>query len=126
MPQQAQAQQTCAEAGILLAIAAINRAQFQNKSLTTSTFNIPRTTLRDQHAGITTRRDYELNSKKLSKLEEEVIIRHILDLYLRGFTPTLGTIRDIADKLLAERGAGKVSKLWPYNFVTRFNQAYDR
>jgi hypothetical protein len=62
-----------------------------------------------------------------------VIVRHILDLDLRGFAPTLGATRDMADKLLAERGAGKVSKLWPYNFIkriesltTRFNRAYDR
>ena len=133
MPQQAQAQPTCAKAGILLIIAAINRAQFQNESLAALTFNVPRTTLCNQHAGIAARRDYEPNSKKLSKLEEEVIVRHILDLDLRGFAPTLGAVRDMADKLLAERGAGKVSKLWLYNFVkrtesltTRFNRAYDR
>ena len=62
-----------------------------------------------------------------------MIVRHILDLDLRGFAPTLGAIRDMADKLLAERGAGKVGKLWPHNSVkrtesltTRFNRAYDR
>ena len=39
----------------------------------------------------------------------------------------------MADKLLAKRGAGKVGKLWLYNFVkriesltTRFNRAYNR
>ena len=111
MPQQAQAQPTCAEAGILLTIAAINRAQFQNESLTASTFNIPQTTLRDQRARIAARRDCKPNLKKLSKLEEEVIVRHILDLDLQGFAPTLGAVWDMADKLLAERGAGKVGKL---------------
>jgi hypothetical protein len=67
--------------------------------------------LRDRRAGIAARRNCEPNSKKLSKLEEEVIVRHILDLDLRGFAPTLGAVRDMADKLLAERSAGKVGKL---------------
>ena len=45
------------------------------------------------------------NLKKLTKLKEEVIVRHILDLDLWGFTPTLGAIKDIVDKLLAARAA---------------------
>lgn len=56
------------------------------------------------------RRDYQPNLKKLTKLEEEVIIGYILDLDSRGFAPTLGAIRDIVDKLLAERSAGHVSQ----------------
>jgi hypothetical protein len=62
-----------------------------------------------------------------------VIVSHILDLNRRGFAPTYEAVRDIADKLLATRGAGQVSIHWPRNFVkrtdslkTRFNQAYDR
>ena len=41
------------------------------------------------------------NLKKLTKLKEEVIVRYILDLDLWGFAPTLGAVKDIADKLLA-------------------------
>ena len=62
-----------------------------------------------------------------------MIVRHILDLDSRGFAPTLGAVRDMADKLLAERGASQVGKNWPTNFVkrtpsltTRFNRPYDR
>jgi hypothetical protein len=133
MAQLAQAQLTCPEADILLTIAAIDRAQFKTERRAASTFNVPRSTLRDRRAGVATRRDCEPNSKKLTKLEEEVIARYILDLDSRGFAPSLGAIQDIADKLLTERSARKVGKLWPYNFVKRtesltirFNQAYDR
>jgi hypothetical protein len=70
--------------------------------------------------------------KKLTKLEEEVIVRHILELDSRGFAPTLCAVREMADKLLSERSAGQVGKLWPRNFVnrtdsltTRFNRPYD-
>ena len=62
-----------------------------------------------------------------------MIVGHILDLDSRGFAPSLGAIRDIADKLLTERGAGQVGQRWPYNFVnqtdsltTRFNRPYNR
>ena len=57
------------------------------------------------------------NLKKLTKLKEEVIVRHILDLDLRGFAPTLGAVKDIADKLLTARAARQVGKNWPTNFV---------
>ena len=52
------------------------------------------------------RRDCQPNSKKLTQLEEEVIVKYILDLDLRGFAPTYAAVRDMADKLLAARGAG--------------------
>lgn len=62
-----------------------------------------------------------------------MIVSHILDLDLRGFAPTYAAVRDMADRLLAARGAGKVGQKWPANFVkrtdslkTRFNQSYDR
>ena len=60
-------------------------------------------------------------------------MKHILDLDSRGFAPTLGAVRDMADKLLAKRAARQVGKQWPRNFInrtdsliTRFNQPYDR
>jgi hypothetical protein len=37
-----------------------------------------------------------------------VITRYILDLDQRGFAPTYAAVRNIADKLLAARGAGQV------------------
>jgi hypothetical protein len=37
-------------------------------------------------------------------------VKHILDLNSRGFMPILGTIRDVADKLLAKRAAWQVGK----------------
>jgi hypothetical protein len=78
------------------------------------------------------RRDCEANSKKLTKLEEEVIIEFIIDLDARGFSPTLAAVRDMANTLLTERGAPVVGQNWPSNFVartpsikTRLNRPYD-
>ena len=72
-------------------------------------YNVPENTLRSRLAGVTLRRDYQPKSKKLTEPEEEVIIRYILDLDLRGFPPTINAIRFMANKLLAERGAELVS-----------------
>ena len=62
-----------------------------------------------------------------------MIVNHILDLDLRGFLSTYTAVRDMANKLLAARGAGQVGQKWPANFVkrtdrlmTRFNRPYDR
>ena len=70
--------------------------------------------------------------KKLTELEESVIIQHSLDLDSRGFSPQLSIIRDMANRLLAVREAGPVGIQWPSNFIrrspelkTRFNRKYD-
>jgi hypothetical protein len=122
----------CNEADILLAISAIDRGQIQSINRAATTYNVPQSTLSDRLAGKPARGDCQPNSKKLTKLEEEAIVEHILDLDSRGFPPSLDAVRHMADKLLDERGAGKVGKRWPSNFVkrtdaltTRFNRPYD-
>ena len=121
------------EADILLAISALKQRQIKNVNQAAATYNVPESTLRNRLAGKPARRDCQPNSKKLTRLEEEVIVKHILDLDSRGFPPTHDAVRHIANKLLAERGAGAVGKLWPYNFVkrteslaTRFSRTHDR
>jgi hypothetical protein len=66
-------------------------------------------TLRNRRAGRPAQRDCQPNSKKLTQLEKEVIIRHILNLNQRGFGPTYTAARDMANKLLTARSAGRVS-----------------
>ncbi|KAH7556263.1 putative transposase [Bipolaris maydis] len=121
------------EADVQLAISSIASKQVQSNKYAAALYNIAETTLRRRRAGRPARRDCQPNSKKLTKLEEEVIVDHILDLDLRGFSPTYAAVRDMADRLLATRGAGQVGVHWPRNFVnrtdrltTRFNRAYDR
>jgi hypothetical protein len=62
-----------------------------------------------------------------------MMVDHIVDLDLRGFSPTNAAVRNMSDRLLAARGAGQVGQRWPANFVkrtdrlvTHFNQFYDR
>ncbi|KAL9572022.1 hypothetical protein ACKAV7_003739 [Fusarium commune] len=77
-------------------------------------------------------RDTTPKSRKLSDLEEQAIIRFILDLDSRGFPPRLRGIEEMANRLLADRDAPPVGKRWASNFVkrhdelkTRFFRRYD-
>jgi DDE superfamily endonuclease len=113
-------------------MSAIDQNQFKSVRHTAKTYDVVRTTLRRRRAGIPSRRDCTPKLKKLTDLEESVIIQHILDLDMRGFSPKLSAVKDMANKLLAVRGKGKVGILWPSNFVkrspelrTRFNRKYD-
>src|SRR5258708_37927762 len=101
-------QSTYKEGQIALAIYSIDQAQFRSERSAAKTYDVPRTALQRRRAGIYARRDYEPNSKKLTKLEESVIIKHILDLDSRGFSPKLSAVTDMANKLLAERAGTKV------------------
>jgi hypothetical protein len=121
------------ETNIYLAILALNVNQIRTERRAAGTFEVSRTTLRRRRAGKPTRRDCQPNSKKLTQSEEQVIVRYILDLDTRGCAPKYAAVRDMADKLLAARGASQVGVHWPRNFVkridsltTRFNRAYDR
>jgi hypothetical protein len=92
------------EATILLAIEALSQGQIHSVNQATATYNVPQSTLADRLASKPTRRDCQPNSKKLTKPEEKVIVKHILNLDSRGFPPSLDAVRHMANKLLAKRG----------------------
>jgi hypothetical protein len=54
---------------------------------------------------------YQLANIKLIILEEEVIIRNILDIDSRGFVPRLASIEDIANYILKSQGGRYINKL---------------
>jgi hypothetical protein len=131
LPPRVQAYYT--ESGLILASVAVDRQQMQSSRRAASTHRVPKSTLNDRRAGKLARRDCQPNSKKLTQLEEELIVKYILNPDLRGFAPTYAAVRDMANRLLAARGANQVGVHWPRNFVkrtdsltTRFNRAYDR
>ena len=82
--------------------------------------------------GMRPRRDIPANSRKLTDLEESVLVQYILDLAAKGFPPRLSVVGDMANRLLASRDAPPVGTRWPSNFVkrrpelrTRFQRKYD-
>ncbi|OCK74866.1 hypothetical protein K432DRAFT_185835 [Lepidopterella palustris CBS 459.81] len=86
---------------LLLAISSINSTQIPSARCAASLYHVPEATVRSRRAGTRARRNCEPNSRKLTALEEEVIVRYILGLDARRFAPTLSTVRNMADKLFA-------------------------
>jgi hypothetical protein len=82
--------------------------------------------------GIQLRRDIPANLRKLTDLEELVIVQYILDLATKGFPPRISIVKDIVNRLLATRDILRVGTRWANNFVkrrlelrTRFQRKYD-
>ena len=98
------------EARIILAIEAIRLSRKISKRSIAKIYKVLYTTLSDRIAGRTYRPESKANCYKLNDLEEETIIRYILDLDSRGFTPRLAGVEDIANLLLESRGAPRVGK----------------
>ena len=48
------------------------------------------------------------NSRKLTVFEEEVIVSFIIDLDVRSFPPRYSYVEDMANRMLAQRGGGRV------------------
>jgi hypothetical protein len=53
--------------------------------------------------GIQPRRDIPANSRKLTDLEESVLVQYILDLSAKEFSPQMSVVKDIANRLLTTR-----------------------
>jgi hypothetical protein len=66
--------------------------------------------VQDRRNGKRARRDCELNTKRLIKLEEEVILQYILKYSVRGLLVLKADVRDMADRLLRDRASKPVGK----------------
>ena len=58
--------------------------------------------------GGTSREDYTPGSKRLSYIEEEVIVKNILKLDAQGLSPTVSLVKEMADTICKSRGAPPV------------------
>jgi hypothetical protein len=120
------------EANILLAIQALQNDPKLSLRRAAKIYKVSLTTLWRQQQGILSQRDTIPKSRKLSDLEEQIIVQFILDLDSRGFPPRLRGVEEMANRLLADRDASPVGKRWASNFVkrhkelkTRFFRKYD-
>ena len=110
MPQQYNTQKPYTEGDLQLAILNISSQQVRSEKHAAELYTVPRTTLRRRRAGQRPRRDCEPNSKRLSKLEEEVIATCIIKDSLCGWALTKAYVQDIANNLLKEQGGKPISK----------------
>lgn len=82
-------------------------------------YNIPYPTLQHRSSGRQACSDYVPSSRKLSDLEEQIIVQYIIDLDLRGFPPRYRDVEEMANRLLTDRDASLVGKHWAINFIKR-------
>jgi hypothetical protein len=102
-----------------LAIKAIKSDTSLSTKRAAAIYDVPRSTLRTRRAGTTSRRDSQPNSSKLTKYKEGAIVQYIQKLDARGFAPTLGYVRDMANQLLAVRNGGQVGEKWASNLSSQ-------
>ncbi len=107
------------ESRLILAIEALKKDPKLSVRSVANIYNIPETTLRHRRDGKKSRRDMSANLRKLTDLEESVILRRVLDLDSRGFQPRLSDIQEMADRLCIDRHASRVGLRWADRFVRR-------
>ena len=123
---------TSKENRLFLAVQAVKNSNQQSIRSIAKVYNVSEATLRARLKGRHSRCDTPANSRKLTDLEESVLVQEILDLASRAFPPRLSGVKDMANRLLADRDASRVGPRWASNFVkrqpqlrTRFTRRYD-
>jgi hypothetical protein len=120
------------ERQLILAIQALKRDPALRPRVAARIYSVDHRKLGRRLQGIPSRRDISANSRKLTDLEESVLVQYILDLAAKGFPPRVSVVEDMANRLLAIRDQPRVGTRWASNFVkrrpelrTRFQQRYD-
>src|SRR6266566_8615723 len=89
-------------------------------------YNILRIILSAQIKGRSIYTDTIANSRKLTVLEKEVVVREIFDLDSRRFPLRIYDIEDMANRLLAIYDVMCIGLYWVFNFVKRQLEFYIR
>jgi hypothetical protein len=99
------------EARVLMAINALQSNKKLSVYRAARIYDVPTTTLCNRIAGTTPMTERESKNRLLNKLEEEVLVQHVVDLDNWGFSPRLKDIEDIANNILASHHRPSIGKL---------------
>ena len=97
------------EARTLLALQALQNNPKLSVRRAATLYRVDERRLRRRKQGIQSRCDWIPQSRRLSNLEEQIIIQFILDLDSRGFPPRLCSMKEMADQLLTDCNTLSVS-----------------
>ncbi|RYC79640.1 hypothetical protein BFJ63_vAg17476 [Fusarium oxysporum f. sp. narcissi] len=111
--------QSSNEARILLALQALQKNRKLSTRQAATIYKVYYRTLQPRRNGMQARCDSIPNSRKLSDLEDQIIVQFALDLDSRGFPSRLRFVEEMANSLLADRDKPPVGKRWAHNFVKR-------
>jgi hypothetical protein len=98
------------EARIILAIEAVRSSKKLNCCFTAKIYKILYIIFSDRITGRTYYFETKPNCYKLNDLEEETLVRYILDLDTRGFASRLASIEDITNYILESQVGKHVGK----------------
>ncbi len=107
------------EQQVQLALQAMERDKNLNLRKAAKFYSVAPMTLHRRRKGIYSRIETIANSRNLDPLEEQAIVRRVLDLYEQGFSPGLCVVENMANLLRETRGASRIGKQWTHNFVQR-------
>ena len=120
------------ESQVVLALQAMQNDPKLSARAAGKIYSVDHEKLSRRKRGIQPRRDTLANSRKLTDLEESVLVQYILDLATKGFPPRVSIVGDMANRLLATRHAPRVGTRWASSFInrrpelrTRFQRKYD-
>ena len=80
------------ESRLVLALEALKKDSKLSVRKAATIYKVPETSLRDKRAGKQPRSELPANSRKLTDLEEKVILERVLDLDAQGFQARLSDI----------------------------------
>jgi DDE superfamily endonuclease/Tc5 transposase-like DNA-binding protein/Psq-like protein len=112
-----------------MAISAYRSKKIRSKSRASAIFGVPKSTLLDRLKGINPRSETRANGHKLTVIEEEVLVKQVLDADKRGFPIRPEYLRGMAHTLLRERTRDSTAELgvnWAYKFVNRHDELRTR
>jgi hypothetical protein len=107
------------EANIISAIQAIKNNPQLSVRRVAADYNVPRSTLQTRLNGVPFRRDTIANSRTMTELKKQTIVKYVLNLDLRGFSPAIAHIENMANNLQKSRDAPRVGTRWVQRFVNR-------
>jgi len=110
------------EERVLLAVEAFRQGQFQSVNQAAEAYDVPQSTVSDRLHGLPSRRDAQINNRKLTPTEEASLVQWILSMDERGMPPTVAYTRRLANLLLSERDKDPVGENWVRNFVRRHDE----
>jgi len=112
------------EGRVLLVISSFKK-EITNIREAARLYDVPRTTLQRRLNGSTNRAEKQANGLKLTKEEEESLVKWILSMDQRGAAPQPSHFQDMANILLSNRGSSNVQPIgqnWVYKFIKRHDR----
>jgi hypothetical protein len=109
------------EGRIAFAIAAIQKNQFHSIREAARVYNVPLSTLQRRVRGIKPQRGQRSSTRKLTQIEEDILIKWILQHEKRGFPPYLIDAKAIAQRIVNNRSTvvNDIGHQWIYRFTKK-------